>query len=90
MAASFVFDVVREVFVRVVDVDVFNVLLLLCLTAVMLVPDDDLAGPRKSVCSVNTVAAEHVVVERTASFTDSTEESGSRVVTAIGAGAEMS
>ena len=40
--------------------------------------------PRKRPWRDNTVAFEQVVVERTASFTDSTEESEGSVVTAIG------
>ena len=46
------------------------------------------AGPKR-VWRVNTVAFEHAAVDRTASFTDSTEGSGSRFETVIWALCEI-
>jgi hypothetical protein len=70
-------------FVRLRTVEVF-VLLATLFAVVFSASGDAFDSPRKRVWRDKTVAFEHVDVERTACFTDSTEESESRVVTAIG------
>lgn len=67
-----------------VEVAVVFVVLVPLFTVGLSDSSDVFDSPRKRVWRDMTVAFEHVDVERTACFTDSTEESERRVLTAIG------